>query len=96
MKKIALAALLAVTMLPAASNAQVYVRIGPPAPVVEHYGPAPHSGWVYKHGYHTWDGHHYVWRHGEWAEPPHAHATWVDAHWVHHHEGWVLVEGHWR
>ncbi len=96
MKKIVLAALLAVTMLPAASNAQIYVRIGPPAPVVEHYGPAPHHGWVWQPGYHTWDGHRYVWRGGAWVAPPRPHAVWVAPRWVHHHEGWVLVDGHWR
>jgi hypothetical protein len=92
-KKIVLAGLLAFTLLPAASYAQVYVRVGPPAPVVEHYGPPPHPGWVWQPGYHYWD---YVWRGGVWAQPPRAHAVWVPHHWAHRHGGWVLVEGHWR
>lgn len=96
MKKIALAALLAVGILPAVSNAQVYVRIGPPPPVVEHYGPPPHRGWVWQPGYHTWDGHRYVWRAGVWVAPPRPHAVWVAPHWAHRRGGWVLVEGHWR
>jgi len=95
-KKIVLAALLAFTLVPMVSNAQVYVRIGPPAPVVEHYGPPPHPGWAWQPGYHYWDGHRYVWRGGVWAEPPRPHAVWVPHHWVHRHGGWVLVEGHWR
>jgi hypothetical protein len=95
-KKTALAVLLALTLLPAASNAQVVVRIGPPAPIVEHYGPPPHPGWVWQGGYHYWDGHRYVWRAGVWAAPPRPHAVWVAHHWVHRHDGWVLVEGHWR
>ncbi|HEX3891819.1 MAG TPA: hypothetical protein VHW46_04535 [Terracidiphilus sp.] len=96
MKKIALAALLAFTLLPAASNAQVYVRVGPPPPVHEHYGRPPHAGWVYQPGYHAWDGHRYAWHGGVWAEPPRPHAVWVPHHWVHRHGGYVLVEGHWR
>jgi YXWGXW repeat-containing protein len=95
-KKTALAVLLGLILLPAASNAQVVVRIGPPAPVVEHYGPPPHEGWVWQPGYHYWDGNRYVWRAGVWAEPPRRHAVWVPHHWVHRHGGWVLVEGHWR
>ena len=63
MKKIALAVLLALTLLPAASFAQVgvVVRVGPPAPIVEHYGPPPHPGYVWIAGYHRWDGARYVW-----------------------------------
>lgn len=95
-KKIALAALLAFVLLPAASNAQVYVRIGPPAPIVEHYGPPPHPGYVWVAGYHRWDGARYVWVPGYYAAPPRPHAVWVAHHWVHRHGGWVLVEGHWR
>jgi hypothetical protein len=95
-KKIALAALLAVALLPAASNAQVYVRVGPPAPVVEHRSVAPGRGYVWVAGYHRWDGGRYVWVPGRWDRPPHEHARWVPHRWVHRHGGWVLVEGHWR
>lgn len=96
MKKMALAVLFALMLVPMAANAQVVVRIGPPAPVVEHYGPAPHRGWVWQQGYHAWDGHRYVWHAGVWAAPPHPHAVWVPHRWEHRHGGWVLVEGHWR
>lgn len=96
MKRFALAALFAVTMLPAVSNAQVYVRVEPPAPIVERHGPPPGHEFVWIDGYHRWDGHRYVWVAGRWERPPHPHAVWVADHWVHHHEGWVLVEGRWR
>lgn len=95
-KKIALAALLAFTMIPAASNAQVYVNVRPPEPVHEHYGHPPHPGWVWQPGYHAWDGHRYAWHAGVWAEPPRPHAVWVAHRWEHRDHGWVLVEGHWR
>jgi WXXGXW repeat (2 copies) len=95
-KKIALAALLALTLLPAAANAQVYVRVGPPAPVVERRGHPPERGYVWVSGYHRWDGGHYVWVPGRWDRPPREHGVWVRHHWVHRHGGWVLVDGHWR
>ena len=98
MKKIALTLLLAACMVPAVANAQVgvVVRVGPPAPVHEHYGPPPHPGWVWISGYHRWDGQRYVWQGGHWEQPPHPHAVWVPHRWEHRHGGWVLVEGHWR
>ncbi|MGA7342625.1 MAG: hypothetical protein WBX18_18625 [Terracidiphilus sp.] len=96
MKKLFLTLLLAACMAPAASMAQVVVRIGPPAPIVEHYGAPPHPGWVWCAGYHRWDGAHYVWVPGYWAHPPHPGARWVAHHWVHRNGGYVLIEGHWR
>jgi hypothetical protein len=96
MKKLVLAALLALTLVPAASYAQVYVHEGPPARIVEHPGPRPHADWVWTAGYHRWDGGHYVWVPGVWVAPPHPHAVWVAHRWVHRGGGWVLVEGHWR
>lgn len=56
MKKIALALLLAFTLFPAASIAQVAIRIGPPPPVVERRGPPPERGFMWIDGYHRWDG----------------------------------------
>ncbi len=96
MKKIALALLLAFTLLPAASFAQVYVRVGPPAPVYERRSPRPERGYVWVNGYHRYDDGHYVWVPGRWERPPHEHAVWVRHHWVHRRGGWVLVQGHWR
>jgi hypothetical protein len=96
MKKTALAALLALTLLPAATFAQVVIRIGPPPPVVEHYGPPPGRGYVWIGGYQEYVGDHYAWHPGHWERPPHPGARWVPHHWVHRHGGYVLIEGHWR
>ena len=79
-----------------AANAEVVVRIGPPAPVVEHRVPAPGAGYIWTPGYHRWDGRAYVWAPGAWVRPPRPHAVWVAPHWVHKHNGYVFVEGHWR
>ena len=98
MKKALSAVVLALCLVPAAAFAQVgiVVRVAPPAPIVEHYGPAPRPGWVWIAGYHRWDGGRYVWVPGYWAAPPHPHAVWVPHRWEHRHGGWVMVEGHWR
>ena len=79
-----------------AAGAQIVVRIGPPPPVHEEIGVAPHPGWVWQAGYHRWDGGAYVWVPGHWAEPPRPHAHWVPGHWDHRGGGYVWVEGHWR
>jgi hypothetical protein len=96
MKKIALAVLLALTMLPAASFAQVVVRIGPPAPVYEHRGAPPDRGYVWISGYHRYEGDHYIWTPGRWERPPQAHQHWVAHKWVHRGDHWELREGHWQ
>lgn len=98
MKKTALALLLALSMAPAAAMAEVgiVVRVAPPPPVVEHYGPPPHPGYVWISGYQRWDGGRYVWVPGRWDRPPHPGARWVGHRWVHRRNGWVMQEGHWR
>jgi hypothetical protein len=96
MKKFALAVLLAIAMLPAASFAQVVIRVAPPAPIVETRPVAPGPGFVWVDGYHRWDGAHYVWTPGRWDRPPHPGAHWVAHHYVRRGGGWVLVEGRWR
>jgi hypothetical protein len=77
-------------------RSRVYVRVGPPAPIVETRVVAPGPGYVWIPGYHTWDGRAYVWRPGRWDRGPRANAVWVPARWVRDRRGWYLVEGHWR
>lgn len=96
MKKTVLAALLALTLLPVASQAQIEIRVAPPAPMAERHGPPPQRGYVWIDGYQRWDGDRYVWVPGRWDRPPRPHARWVAHHWQHKHGTWVLVEGHWR
>jgi hypothetical protein len=84
------------TALPARAAARVYVRVGPPAPVVEVRAGAPGPRYVWVDGYHRWDGRAYVWVPGRWAIPPRARAAWVPGHWVHASRGYYFVDGHWR
>jgi hypothetical protein len=84
--------------LPSASDAgtRVYVRVGPPTPIVEVRSVRPGPRYVWVNGYHRWDGRAYVWSPGRWVVPPRAHAVWVAPRWSHNRHGWFVVEGHWR
>jgi WXXGXW repeat (2 copies) len=95
---LAAAALAALSFLPAdARAARVYVRIGPPAPIVETRIVAPSRRHVWIAGYHRWDGQAYVWVPGRWELPPAHRRAWVRGHWVHERRnGWYWVDGHWR
>jgi hypothetical protein len=79
----------------AIAGAQVYVRVGPPAPRHEVVPVAPHPGWVWQPGYHRWDGAHYVWVPGAYAAPPYEHARWIPGHWANGPRGYYWIEGHW-
>jgi hypothetical protein len=90
---------LATALAPATAQAgaRVYVRVGPPAAVVEVRTAAPSARHVWIGGYHRWDGNAYVWAPGRWELPPAGHNAWVAGHWSHHaSNGWYWVEGHWR
>jgi WXXGXW repeat (2 copies) len=80
----------------AAGAVPIYVKIAPPAPIVETRVVAPGPGYVWVGGFHRWDGRAYVWVPGRWVLPPRPHAVWVAGHWRHHHRGYYWVEGHWR
>ena len=80
----------------ASSRTRVFVRVGPPAPVVEARVVAPGAGWVWVPGYYAWDGVAYVWTPGSWRLPPSGRRVWVAPHWQQERRGWFFVEGHWR
>jgi hypothetical protein len=80
----------------ASPRGRVYVRLGPPAPIVEARVVAPGPGYVWVSGYHAWNGRAYAWVPGRWARPPRPRAVWVPAHWQRDRRGWFLVEGRWR
>jgi hypothetical protein len=87
----------ATTASACAAPARLYVRVGPPAPIIETRIVAPGPGYVWLPGYHTWDGRAYVWVTGRWERPPRPRARWVAARWARDdRRGWYLVEGHWR
>lgn len=97
LKQPLLIAALGVALTATMAGAQIVVRIGPPPPrPVEVVPVAPHPGWVWREGYHRWDGAHYVWVPGSYAEPPYAHARWVPGHWDRRGGGYVWIDGHWH
>ena len=77
------------------ADAHIYIGTAPPPPRVEVRTASPHEGWVWRPGYHHWNGHHYVWIRGRWAHPPYQHAVWYEGRWSHEHRGWYWVPGHW-
>src|SRR5262249_52392768 len=79
------------------ARTRVYVRVGPPAPVVETRIVSPGRGYVWVGGYHHWNGRAYVWTPGRWTAPPRGPPVGVAPRWVHDRRpGWYLVAGHWR
>ena len=97
MKKQLLTVACALFLSAAVANAQVVVRIGPPAHPHEVIPPPPHEhgDWAWHAGYHRWDGQRYVWVPGAYVAPPRPHAHWIPGHWDHRHGGYVWVEGRW-
>ena len=75
---------------------RVYVRVGPPAPIVETRIAAPGPRYVWAGGYQRWNGRAYAWTPGRWVVPPRGRHQWVPARWVHDRHGWYVVQGHWR
>ena len=94
-KRYVYTALLGLALTVGAPAAQVYVRIGPPPPVVERPGPPPRAGYVWVAGFHRWDGRRYVWVPGHYVEPPRRYHHWIPGHWVQGPRGYYWREGHW-
>ena len=73
--------------------ADVYVRIGPPAPRYEAV-PALQPGWAWQPGYWNWNGHRYVWVSGRRVRG-HRGEHWVPHRWVDNGGRWRMDRGHW-
>jgi hypothetical protein len=78
------------------AKTRVFVRVAPPATVIETPGSPPMAGYVWTPGYYRWDGNAYNWTAGQWVMPPHHHAHYVAGRWRHHHGQYYFEEGHWR
>jgi len=97
-KKTLMSAVLAASVLglgATAAQAQVYVRIAPPAPVVE-ATPAPRAGHVWVPGHHEWRGNEYRWVAGHWVNDRPGYA-YVEPRWVQRANGqWYMVGNNWE
>ncbi len=79
---------------PAQAAPRFYVRIGPPAPVVETRPPV-RRGYAWHPGYHRWVRSRYEWVPGRWVRPPARNARWVPGRWAHDRRGYYWVGGRW-
>ena len=93
---ILLSSTVAVSEACASSSGRAYVRVGPPAPIIETRLVSPGPGHIWIAGFQRWNGSRYVWVPGYWAQPPRARASWAPGRWVHARRGWYFVDGHWR
>lgn len=85
------------TLTLTSGQAQVFVRVAPPAPIVEPLPPPPRGErYVWVPGHWHWNGHRYVWRSGHYAVRPRRYTAWVPAHYDQRPGGWYYVPGHWR
>jgi hypothetical protein len=80
---------------PEAPPGYVVVPDAPPQIIVEQPPPAPAPGYIFVEGYWHWDGHHYMWRHGRWARPPHGGAVWIGPNYERYDGHWRYERGHW-
>jgi YXWGXW repeat-containing protein len=80
----------------ASPRGRLYVRVGPPTPIVEARIVAPGAGYVWVPGFYRWDGRDYLWVAGHYELPPRTRARFVEGHWAHDRQGWYFVEGHWK
>jgi hypothetical protein len=76
------------------ASADVYVRVGPPAPRHE-VVPVVQPGWVWQPGYWNWNGHRYVWVRGHRIRA-HRGAHWAPHHWVEDGGRWRMERGRWE
>jgi len=72
------------------------VRVRPPEPRVEVYGPPPHAEAVWIHGYWRHRRGEWIWVPGHWERRPKPRAVWVPGHWEERRGGWVWYKGHWE
>lgn len=95
-----LAGIMAIVLLAAPARTfaatRVYVRIAPPAPVVETVVAVPRPGFVWTPGFYRWTGREYVWVAGRYVAPPRPRVAWVPGHWTLATRGWFWVGGTWR
>ena|SRR5215831_20644717 len=79
----------------AASEAQVFVKVRPSAPVIVRPN-APSSRHVWIEGEWVVRGGRYEYVPGYWSVPRPGYHQWVPGRWIARRHGWYWVPGHWR
>jgi len=72
------------------------VKVRPPEPRVEMYGPPPYPEAVWISGHWKHKKEEWVWVRGHWARPPRLHAVWIPGYWEPRGGGWIWIPGHWE
>jgi hypothetical protein len=80
----------------AAADAQIIVKVRPPAPVVRVRPVRPSPVHVWVGGNYVSRGGRYEYTEGYWATPPRRGGVWVEGRWRHRGGGWYWIPGHWR
>ncbi len=75
-------------------EADLVVESTPPAPLPEAMADPPWPGAVWLGGFWGWDGVHFVWSTGRWAEPRPGW-RWEPHHWERRGGRWRFVAGRW-
>jgi hypothetical protein len=97
MRLLSLVLLIGLFSVPAVqASPRVFVRIGPPAVVVETPPLPPYPYYVWRSGYHRWTGVRYEWAPGVWVRPPYPRAVWAPGRWDRERRGYFWRSGHWR
>jgi WXXGXW repeat (2 copies) len=77
----------------AASNVDIQLNFGPPAPRYEPV-PAPRSGYIWSPGHWAWDGYRHVWVAGHWEGVRPGYAYYAPS-WVERRGRWYYQPSHW-
>jgi hypothetical protein len=74
---------LLVCLIPASSNAGVFIRVGFAPPVLPVYvqPPCPEDGWLWTPGYWAYGDDGYYWVPGTWVPAPYVGALWTPGYW---------------
>jgi hypothetical protein len=80
----------------ASTRARVYVRVGPPAPIVNAVVVTPGPRYVWTPGFYRWSGRAYVWVPGRYVLPPRPRSVWIPGRWTHNRGGWFWIDGRWH
>ena len=99
MKKFFAALVLAASLAPAASFAQiaigVSVGIAPPPIPVYVQPPIPAADYLWTPGYWAWNGDDYYWVPGAWVEAPQTGYLWTPGYWGYGDGGYLFHTGYW-
>jgi hypothetical protein len=94
LQSLAAASVVALSLMSAPAQAEIFIGIAPPEPRVEMV-PQARLGYVWAPGYWAWRGHHHVWSDGHWVRAR-AGYRWTPDRWDNDGGRWRYFQGHWE